>query len=317
MIYVAYSLTKAEQQRLSAEISKSEVLQFRPDADGRVEEPDIRDVEILMTSGSEVTPSLFANAPALRWIQVTSAGVDMLPLKVLRDRNILLTNARGVHGVPMAEQIFGMMLSFSRNLHGYWRNQKAHQWKRNHPVGELFQKELLIVGAGAIGQALASRAKVFGMIVTGIKANPAPLRNFDQVIGLEQASSYWPKADFVVVLAPLTPATHHLINSVNLARMKPSAVVVNFARGGLVDQPALIEALQDGRIGGAGLDVFEDEPLPSDSPLWSMDNVLITPHIGGWTPEYNNRLIDTFLQNLAAYRQHRPLPTAVDLTRGY
>lgn len=322
MIYVGHKLNDAQKERLSIE-APQEVVHYEPlpsSATPQDEWPaELQEAEILLASGPRVTAELLSKLPKLRWVHVISAGVDMLPLERMRDLSIILTNSRGVHGIPMAEQIFGMMLSFSRSLHGYWANQQAGRWDRNHPLEELAGKRLLIVGAGSIGMALARRAKAFEMTVVGVKGRVVEaLPDFDAVVGYEELDQELPSADYVVLLAPLTAKTRHLMNLSRLRSMKSTAVLINFGRGPLIDEGALIEALSEGAISGAGLDVFEEEPLDAKSPLWKMDNVLITPHTGGWTPAYEERMMTIFLDNLAAYRDHRrPLPTEVNLTLGY
>ena len=278
---------------------------------------ELETAEIIVTGGAAITEDLILHCPKVRWYHSVSAGVDSVPHALLAKRGILLSNSRGIHGRPIGEQVLGMMLSFTRGLHANLRNQQHKRWERVYPLQELTGQTLCIVGAGSIGTEVARKAKAFDMHVIGVKRHPGLLPHHDKVVGLDHLYEALADADFVLILTPLTTKTRHLINADALAQMKPSTVVLNFARGGVVDEEALIRALQSGKIHGAGLDVFHKEPLPLESPLWDMENVLISPHNGGWTPHYDERMVAIFLDNLRAYREQRPLPTQVDLEQGY
>lgn len=275
------------------------------------------DTTVLVGSGANITAEGLQSLPHLQWVHSVSAGVDTLPLKYMREHGILLSNSRGIHGKPIAEQILGMMLSFSRQLHHYWKNQEERHWERQYFPDELSGKTLLILGAGSIGRELARKAKTFDMTIMGVNTHGGDLSDFHHVLSLDSVNTVLPETDYLVVLLPLTQKTHHFVDHRRLSLLKPSAVVINFGRGPVVDQAALTQALSDGTIRGAGLDVFEDEPLPHDSPLWEMDDVLITPHTGGWTPHYNERLVEIFLANWRSFLAHEPLVTGVDLDAGY
>jgi phosphoglycerate dehydrogenase-like enzyme len=253
----------------------------------------------------------------LQWIHSVSAGVDSVPFERLRERGILLSNSRGLHGRPIAEQIMGTLIAYSRGLHVFWKNQREHRWDRTYAVDELMGQTLLIVGAGSIGREVARKAKAFDMVVLGVRSQAEPLLNFDAVYGAEALNEVLPQADFVVVLTPLTPKTRHLISAPQFSLMKPTAVLLNYARGPVIDQSALVQALQRHQIRGASLDVFEREPLPADDPLWTLDGVLLTPHTGGWSPHQDEREATLFLSNWDAFQRHQGLPTAVDLKRQY
>jgi len=310
MIYFAHEINSALRERLEQELNEEELV-FAPWP------KNLEDITIVVGSGSTLTWSRLEALPRLKWVHSVSAGVDMMPLDKLREHNILLSNSRGIHGKPIAEQILGMLIAFSRGLHGYWRNQETRRWERQYPVDELTGKTLVILGAGSIGREVARKAQAFDMTVVGVKSNREPMANFDRMLSIAELDDVLPEADFVVVLVPLTSKTHHLINDYRLHRMKSSAVLINFARGVVVDQSALTRALQDHTIRGAGLDVFKEEPLPAEDPLWTMEQVIITPHTGGWTPYYDERLVEIFMANWRAFRNHQPLITAVDLVKGY
>ena len=282
---------------------------------------DPRDVEIL--AGWFDAPILLS-LPNLRWGQHWAAGVDRLTSDAaVKAKDFLLTNGSGIHGVQMTEHIFGLLLSLARDLHNASRRQLAHQWltpafSTGSPVWELAGKTMLLVGVGAIGSRTATLAEAFGMRVIGVRRDPtqwAP--GVDDMVGSDQLLAVLPKADVVVLTVPLTPATHGMIGEAELRAMKPNAVLINVGRGGTVRKEVLVRALREGWIGGAGLDVVDPEPLPQDSPLWDMDNVIITSHYAGHTPEYTGRAMTLFLDNLLRFQEGRPLLSRVSMDLGY
>lgn len=282
------------------------------------EHPDdvlLSQTEVLLTFGMD--GALLAHCPNLKFLYSLSAGVDDLPFAALQKQHVVVANSSGVHISQMSEQILGVMIGFSRNLFLHRDNQNRHVWELFPKIRELNGSTLLIIGAGRIGQAVAKRAKAFDMRVIGLKNGPSPMENFDEVWETERLHDALPLADYVVLLTPLTAETKGLMNGSAFAQMKSSAVFLNYSRGGTVELPALIDALQNGVIRGAGLDVFPTEPLPADSPLWSMPNAMLTPHIGGKSEQYNVRALDVFLQNYRAWKEGKPLPTQIDLVRGY
>jgi len=253
----------------------------------------------------------------LRLLFSTSAGVDRFPLETLAARGVRVSNSSGIHGSQMSEQIMGVIISFDRMLHVCVRNQLKKRWPQELPLGEIAGKTLLIVGAGSIGQALARKAKAFDMRVVGIKKTPEALAYFDEVAGLPALHAKLREADYVVLLTPLTPETRDLFGKAEFAAMKREAVFINYSRGGTVDEDALIAALRAGEIAGAGLDVFKTEPLPPESPLWEMENVLLTPHSAGITPDYMGRAVDKFIETLRACQSGLVPPNEVDPARRY
>lgn len=271
--------------------------------------------EVLITL--QLDEAALARFPNLRLLFIMSAGVERLPFSALAARGVAVANAGGVHPAQMSEQILGVMIGFSRSLFLHRDNQRARKWEKDLPARELDGSTLLVVGAGKIGQAVAARAKAFGMRVVGLKRTPAPLPGFDEVLPISRLHEALPRADYVVLLTPLTEQTRGLFDARAFAAMKQDAVFLNYSRGGTVDEPALIAALQNGGIRGAGLDVFSSEPLPPESPLWQMPNVFITPHNGGLSPLYTERALEIFLRDYRAWRVGEPMPTGVDLSRGY
>jgi len=266
-------------------------------------------------------PALAARAPALRWFQQWGAGADWLlrhPEAIERD--FVLTNTSGVHAIPISEQIVGTLLMFARGLHHAVRAQERHEWRRAR-VSELFElaeKTMLLVGVGAIGERTALLARALGMRVEGIRRDPSrAAENVDAMYGPDQLRERLAAADAVVLTVPLSRATRGMIGADELRAMKPTAYLVNIGRGGTVDEAALARALGEGWIAGAALDVFAEEPLPASSPLWGLDNMIITGHYAGSTPKYNQRAMAIFLDNLRRYRAGEPLRNVVDKREGY
>jgi D-2-hydroxyacid dehydrogenase (NADP+) len=277
---------------------------------------DLEQADIIIAH--KLTPEQLAMAKRLQWLHVLSAGVDHLPLDKLAENGIVVTNSSGIHAIPMAEQILGMMLMFARRLHLELRQQMRRTWLRGmQGLDELYGKTLGVVGAGRIGQEVARKAKAFDMRVIGVRQRVKPMPWFDEVVPSNQLHDVLAESDYVLLLLPLTEATRHLIGEAELRQMRPSAVLMNFGRGDVVDESALIRALQTGEIAGAALDVFHEEPLPPDSPLWDFENVLISPHKSGISGMYYRRALACFLDNFHAWRAGQPLPNQVDPVRGY
>lgn len=243
-------------------------------------------------------------APNLKFIQSIGAGYDQFPLEALKQRGIRLANARGVNRNAVSEHAMALILAFTRQLHTGRDHQRRHYWRGM--ISDLFLREdelggktLLIIGLGGIGSRLARLAKAFEMRVIATKRNPATAQAAaDEVHSPDRLLELLPQADFVALTCPLTPETENIIDAQALAAMKPSAYLINVARGRCVNEPALLEALQAGAITGAGLDHLWDEPLQEDSPFWEMENVIVTPHTGGETRLYEENLINILLENL-------------------
>lgn len=243
-------------------------------------------------------------APRLRFIQSVSAGVDVFDQAVLKARGIRLASAKGANANAVAEHAMGLILAFSRMIHTGRDNQARRVWRGmiGDPAAREFElagKALLIVGLGGIGARLARFAKAFDMTVVGLRRDTsASVENVDRLVGPAALDAALADADIVALTCPLTPETEGLINARRLSAMKPSALLVNCARGRVVEEAALVEALRTGRIAGAALDVTAEEPLPEASPLWSMENVIVTPHTGGETADYERRVVDLLVDNL-------------------
>lgn len=257
--------------------------------------------------------------PALKWAQLSTAGADWaLGSPDVLHGNVFLTNASGVHAIPIAEHILSMMFAFGHNMHHHMRYQLAGKWKRRTDIKELEGTTLGLIGAGRIGEKTAEKARALNMKVLGVRRNPDRSSPFiDRMYGPDQLDEMLPRCDWVVITAAGTSETEGMIGEAELAAMKDSAVLINIARGSLIRESALIKALEEERIAGAGLDVFETEPLPADSPLWKMSNVIITPHVAGGTPHYMDRLMDIFTENLRRYQAGEDLINLVDKQLGY
>lgn len=271
--------------------------------DAEALEKEIGKADVLVISGLWRN-DLLDRAPRLRFIQSIGAGTDQFPKDELGRRGIRLASARGVNARAVAEHAMALVLALSRRLPEARDNQAKRLWRGM--IADLAQREdelggktLLIVGLGDIGGRLARLAKAFDMRVLALRRDPAAGGGAaDAVHPMAALGALLPEADFVVLTVPLTPDTLHLIGAAALARMKPSAHLVNVARGRVVDEPALVAALAAGRIAGAALDVTADEPLPPDSPLWGMPQVLITPHTAGETRRYEDNVIAILRDNL-------------------
>lgn len=255
----------------------------------------------------------------LQWIFSYSAGVDRYPLEQIKAQGLQLTNTSGIHGPNISEQVVGAMIAFSRNFLEAQKNQRAKVFDTTIRVDELYGKRLLLVGVGGIGLELARKAKAFDMEVIGLRrtAQGLPSPNFDAAFSLEALDRELGLADYVVTSLPSTQETRGLFNGEKFSHMQKHSIFINVGRGDLVVEEDLYQALKNGVIKGAYLDVFQEEPLPQESPLWDLDQVIITPHNAGTTPFYMERAMGLFLDNLSRFRQGQPLRNQIDLSLGY
>lgn len=278
------------------------------------------DADVLIGWGA--TAEMIEAAPKLKWIQTPTAGVDSVDRAQLKTRGILLSNSSGVHVVNIPEQIIGYMLVFSRQFHTAFEQQQRKEWNGGAIRAHTFQLEgqsLLIAGLGHIGEALAVRAKALGMRVIGMRRRLEITREsaVDELIGFSDLAARVGEADHVAITLPLTDDTTNMFSADVIAAMKPGSYLYNIGRGPIIDQDALIAALQSGHLGGAGLDVTTPEPLPPDSPLWDAPNVFITPHTSGWSPRNLERGVPIWIENIRRFKANEPLLNAVDLDAGY
>jgi phosphoglycerate dehydrogenase-like enzyme len=274
--------------------------------------------------GWSIRPQQFAAARKLEWLHSTAAGVAQLMYPELRASGIAVTNASGVHAVPIAEHVIGLLLALARRLPSAFRHQAARHWGQqeiwDEPVRprELRGATLVVVGLGAIGREVARLARGLGMRVTAVTRSGQDAAGVaDRVAPASMLDALLPEADFVVLAAPETPETHQLMNAARLARMKREAYLVNVARGSLVEESALVTALREHQIAGAALDVAGEEPLPESSPLWTLENCILTPHLSGATDSLWDRQAELLCDNLDRWFSERELRNRVDLARGY
>jgi D-2-hydroxyacid dehydrogenase (NADP+) len=285
-------------------------------------EAELPDTQIFV--GYSIRPHQLPSARQLKWIHSTAAGVAQLTYPALRESGILVTNASGVHSIPIAEHVIGMMLSLSRKFPEALRHQQDHRWAQQEiwdskpRPGELCGAVLLLIGLGAIGKEIARRALAFGMRIEAVtrsgQGDSALAAKIYPAAELEAALA---QADYIVVAAPETPATNNLLGPRQFAAMKPTAFVINVARGSLIDEGALAAALEHRKIAGAALDVATEEPLPPESPLWRLDNIFITPHLAAASEHLWPRQTALLLKNLDLWFAGKELINKVDFERGY
>ncbi len=286
-------------------------------------EPYLRDAEVIISWS--LRTEQFKAASKLRWIHSPAAAVHQLMFPELIDSDVVLTNAREVHGPVVAEHVMAMVFALAKCLPQAVRCQQKHIWGqepmwRGRPrPRELAGATLGLVGLGSIARAVAKHASNLGMRVIAVRENPGKgsPEGVQQVFASSQVDQLLAQSDYVVLAVPVTPLTKRMMNAAHLANMKPDACLINVGRGPLVDEEALAQALREKTIGGAALDVFEAEPLPADSPLWDLENLLITPHTAGLTEKLWERHYQCISENLRRYLQGQPLHWVVDKKQGY
>ncbi len=262
--------------------------------------PYIAAADALITFAPMLSSQVLESAKRLKWIQALGTGVDNLIDQAALRKDVIVTNVRGIHGAPVSEAAIAAMLALARGLPRAIRAQDERQWRR-FPAQLLHDKTVGIFGIGQIAEALAPKCKAFGMRVVGVTSAPRNIAGFDRMHRREELAQVVGDFDFLVLLTPLTAATRNSIDTQIFAAMKPTSYLINLARGGVVDEPALIEALNDKRLAGAALDVFSQEPLPVDHPFWSMPNVIITTHQGGFCDVYIDYALPTVETNMECF----------------
>ncbi|KAE9634485.1 D-2-hydroxyacid dehydrogenase [Defluviitalea raffinosedens] len=278
----------------------------------------LEDAEVFVTFGFDTTAYLIEKMKNLKWIQSMSTGIDMLPFEKLKERNILLTNVTGIHGIPIAEYVMAVILNDRIDGFTHYEQQKNKIWKRKMEFEELYGKTIAILGTGTIGKEIARKAKAFDMYTIGVNTSGKPVDYFDKTLPICELNGALSQGDYIVDTLPLTDQTRRILGKEQFASMKSSAYFINIGRGATVDEEALIEALQNHIIRGATLDVFEKEPLSQTSPLWTMKNVYITPHISGLSNMYMNRAFPIFEHNLKTYLEGKEdYINKIDLDKKY
>lgn len=304
------------------EWEKKAILEVVEDAEFLEPGPD-RKVEDLINEAEvlygfpDVPMSVVASSKTLRLMHVQSTGVDRFAPHLV-DSQVILTNSRGVHAKPVAEHAVALMMALAYNFRSHTKMQEKRLWE-DPGIERLEGKVAGLLGLGAIGKEIARKCKAFDMEVIGIRRDPSqPAPAFvDRVYGMDGLMEVMAESDVVLCSLPLTRETQGCLKYEHFAAMKPTAFFVNVGRGPVVDEAGLIRALREGRPRGTGLDVFETEPLPQDSPLWEMENVVITPHSGGKSPENRRRSLAILIENLRRMKEGRPLINVVDKKRGY
>ena len=256
--------------------------------------------------------------PSLKWVQAISAGVNSLPLATFERQGIYLTNASGIHAEPIAEYVIGVLLSHMRGLKTAILNQPQRKWEQTTELQELKGKTMMIVGAGHIGNRLGELAKAFGMKVIAVNRSGKALPGLDVTVKMADVSTVIDFADVVVDILPQTDETYHVFDDALFSRMKKGVLFVNVGRGVTVDSDSLIKALDNGTVAYAALDVFDEEPLPADSPLWNHEKVLITPHFSGVVEHFRDNLFEVVLENATSYKKKgKPSRNLIDFVKKY
>lgn len=307
-------------------------------ANCRAEAAALREIADADGFFGKLTPSLLAAASQLRWVQAPTASLEHYIFPELAAHPLELTNMRGLFHDNIADHVYGCMLCFARNLHRYIRQQERAVWQPYGGVkeGQSFQSgpavtsavdrahttlagaTLGVLGLGSIGGEVARRGACFGMRVLAVDSDPRdPLPGIEQVWGTDRLDDLLAASDYLVIAAPHTPQTERLFRAPQFARMKPGAILINIGRGAIVDLADLTAALRRGQLGGAALDVYEIEPLPSDHPLWRLENVILTPHIAGHSPAIAERHLGVLLDNIERFKRGEPLANVVDKQRWF
>ncbi len=284
--------------------------------------PDRRSRELLagaeVVIGSRLSANLPALAPRLKWVHLTGTGVDGAWHPFLANDRYILTTSKGIHAIGVSEFVLASMLASAREMRRLFQQDREARWEKFR-VGELHGRTLLLLGTGEIGQAIAARARPFGMTVVGVRRHlqNAKPKSFDTVVAFDDAIEFAREADYVVNSLPLTEATKGSVDRKFIDAMPPRCVFINIGRAATVDDQALRAALAERRLRGAVLDVHIDEPLPADDPLWGMEHVLVTPHSAGLTENRENRAVEIIAENLRRYLGGRPMINVVDKAAGY
>ncbi|MEK6268242.1 MAG: D-2-hydroxyacid dehydrogenase [Planococcus sp. (in: firmicutes)] len=274
--------------------------------------------DIIVTYGEDLTAVDIESSVKVKWIMVASAGIEKLPHQAIESRGITVSNVRGIHKTPMAESALAHLLALKRALPAIYQNQRNQQWERKIRSSELSGTTALILGPGAIGAEIGRLLQAFGVHTIGCNRSGAQAENMDEMVSFEKILEKLPEADYVISVLPSTDETKQLLKEEHFKAMKDTVIFMNFGRGDLVADSVLLNALQENEIAFAVLDVFEQEPLPADHPYWSMDNVVVSPHISSKSGKYVDRTLDIFIPNLKKWLIDQSVPTnLVDMEKGY
>lgn len=275
-------------------------------------------LEIVLGWSDQLVPFIEDEESQMKWVQYPFAGVDELPLELFEEKGILLTSGSGIHTYAVTESALGLLLGYTRGIVKAAYNKQEENWVDEKNLYELHGKSMMILGTGNIGQHLAQVAQAFGMKTIGINRSGREVENMDIQYVQEDLADVIDEADIVVNILPATKQTHHLFNKELFSKMKEGSIFINVGRGETVDSQALLAALDDGHLTFAGLDVFEEEPLPKEHPIWSHNKIIMTPHIGGRVENYPKHLYPIFMENFEAFIENEELPrNLVALENGY
>ena len=279
---------------------------------------ELQQADVLVTYGEDLTEESIQYATKLKWIFVASAGIEKMPAQAIIERGILVSNVRGIHKTPMAESMLAHILAIKRALPWVYEQQKKGEWSKKAQQTELRDSTALILGPGAIGSEVGRLLQAFGVKTIGCNRSGKEAAYMDTMISFAHLKEALPNADIVISVLPKTKETTHLLKEAHFAAMKNSAIFMNFGRGNLVDEKVLIQAIETKQIGHAVLDVFEEEPLSSDNPLWTLPNVIVSPHVSSHSSRYVERSLEIFKPSLIKWlKGDTDLENVMDLSRGY
>ncbi|AQQ52507.1 D-2-hydroxyacid dehydrogenase [Planococcus lenghuensis] len=278
----------------------------------------LEEAEIIVTYGEDLAEKDIDRAKKLKWIMVASAGIEKMPASTIQKKGITVSNVRGIHKTPMSESVLAHLLALKRSLPFIYEQQRKGEWNRKSGATELAGSTALILGPGAIGSEIGRLLQAFGVRTIGCNRSGNNANFMEKTVPYPELMAVLPEADVVISVLPSTPETRHLLTEAHFYAMKDNAVFMNFGRGDLVSDQVLIHALEEKLISWAVLDVFETEPLPKDHPFWTMDNVIVSPHVSSHSTKYVERSLDIFIPNLKKWlKGKRDFTNIVNLERGY
>ena len=272
------------------------------------------DIVVTLGSGPFAIPldeDLLNVCAKLKLVLCFNAGVEELPLNALKEMGVTVGNGQGAHGSTIAEYVIGGMIALNRKFNMFMKNQQEHAWVRSAPGWNLEGKTICIIGTGSIGRVIGKKASRMDMRVIGVRKHPQPMEYFEDVMGADRLHDALKQSDYIVLIMPLTDETYHMLGKGQFALMKKDAVIINVSRGDTINEEEMITALKEGQIRGAVLDVFHKEPLPKDSPLWDIDNVIITPHIAGPSLNTQQNAVDIIYDKIIKFRNNEEIPNKI------
>ncbi|WP_067728790.1 D-2-hydroxyacid dehydrogenase [Oceanobacillus damuensis] len=315
MILFSAKISSKHQENLKGKFPDEEFV-FSDSKDEKWEH--LSKAEVFVTYGSDITEELIRKADRLKWIMVLSAGVDELPFQMLEEKDIVVTNVRGIHKIQMAEYAISMLLQVYRQEKLFMQSENEQKWDKSIRINEITEKTIVIAGTGAIGQEVARLAKAFRIKTIGISRSGNKVDYFDENYRNHEIKQVLPRADFLVSVLPSTPETKGFYTEEHFKSMPDHGVFLNMGRGDAVTSETIGKAIQTGEISHAILDVFEEEPLPEGHPFWKEEKITITPHISGLSPHYVSRAMEIFISNLEIYNKgNNAFINKINLSRGY